>query len=80
MAPKRASLSRAVDLGGYPMSVLVENGTVGREKVDTVDVYEENDYSKFPTSFWTQFRVLLRRSFHQSRPEILSRLYLIQVR
>lgn len=31
------------------------------------------------TSFWTQFTVLLQRSFRQSKPEILSKINLFQV-
>ena len=48
---------------------------------------EDEDYSSpysdistsWPTSFWTQFTVLLRRTFKQSKPDILSKLNFTQV-
>ena len=55
-------------------------------KVD-VNAHDDDDHSElyadiptsWATSFWTQFTVLMGRTFKQSKPDILSKLSLIQV-
>lgn len=54
-------------------------------KID-VNAHDDDDHSElyadiptsWATSFWTQFTVLMGRTFKQSKPDILSRLSLIQ--
>ena len=55
-------------------------------KID-VNAHDDHDHSElyadiptsWATSFWTQFTVLMSRTFKQSKPDILSKLSLIQV-
>lgn len=57
-------------------------------KIDVHDHDDEVDHSalytdistSWATSFWTQFSVLLVRTFKQSKPDILSKLNFVQVR
>jgi hypothetical protein len=49
--------------------------SIGSDKVIFEGV---SNKKKFSTSFWTQLNVLTRRSFHQARPDILSKLAFIQ--
>ena len=56
-------------------------------KVDVLDHDEDEDHcalygdisTSWSTSFWTQFTVLLQRTFKQSKPDILSKLNFFQV-
>ena len=57
-------------------------------KIDVHDQEDDEDHSglqysdistSWATSFWTQFSVLMVRTFKQSKPDILSRLNFVQV-
>ena len=74
----------------FNVAVITYKRTTSRD-YSKVDIHYHDDdeadqsalYSNISTSwattFWTQFTVLLQRSFKQSKPEILSKLDIIQV-
>ena len=73
----------------FNVAVVTYQRTTSRD-YSKVDIHYHDDdedqsalYSdistSWATSFWTQFTVLLQRSFKQSRPDILSKLDIIQV-
>ena len=73
----------------FNVAVVTYKRTTSRD-YSKVDIHYHDDdedqaasYSdistSWATSFWTQFTVLLERSFKQSKPELLSKLDIIQV-
>ena len=73
----------------FSVAVVTYKRTTSRD-YSKVDIHYHDDdedqsalYSdistSWATSFWTQFTVLLQRSFKQSKPDILSKLDVIQV-
>ena len=74
----------------FNVAVVTYKRTTSRDysKVDIHDRDDDEDQSalysdistSWATSFWTQFTVLLQRTFKQSKPEILSKLNFTQVR
>ena len=78
-----------VSSADFSVAVISYKRTTSRD-YSKVDIHYHDDdedqsalYSdistSWATSFWTQFTVLLQRSFKQSKPDILSKLDLIQV-
>ena len=73
----------------FNVAVVTYKRTTSRDysKVDIHYHDDEEDQSalysdistSWATSFWTQFTVLLQRSFKQSKPDLLSKLDIIQV-
>lgn len=90
-----ASLLNAEDSTGAKVTVITMGKKLGNlengyKTLDVEDDEEESGDEKeetyghisttWVTSFWTQFCVLLQRNFKQEKPEILSKLNLIQVK
>ena len=72
----------------FSVAVVTCKRTTSRD-YSKVDVHDDDDEdhsalytdisTSWATSFWTQFTVLLQRTFKQSKPEMLSKLEFIQV-
>lgn len=85
--PQVHALAR-VSSADFHVSVVTYTRSTSHDysKIDIDDHDDDEDYSSpysdistsWPTSFWTQFTVLVQRTFKQSKPDILSKLNFTQ--
>lgn len=88
--PKPVHTEARVSSADFNVAVVTYKRSTSQDytKIDVHDHEDEVDHSalytdistSWATSFWTQFSVLLVRTFKQSKPDILSKLNFVQVR
>ena len=88
--PKPVHTEARVSSADFNVAVVTYKRSTSQDyaKIDVHDHDDEVDHSalytdistSWATSFWTQFSVLLVRTFKQSKPDILSKLNFVQVR
>lgn len=68
---------KSIDKSYAALDICNDGEGSGDEDTDELDYGHIS--TTWVTSFWTQFSVLLQRNFKQSKPEILSKINLLQV-